>query len=180
MASWPKNCPCPISNVRVGSHALEMLLGARPLRPLTNRACPVERTRTKIFSGRGIRGHRVPAYSDLERSRSPLGLQERSAGPKSGCTKVNWMYRPASRSAPPEFSPGVQPDFEEAHLMANEVECELEEGASLRGGALMWTGVPKSENRRVAVIAARPFIRRATPDPSGPNAGGRTSSMRSE
>ena len=39
----------------LGSHTLEMPLGARPLHPLTNRACPVERTRTKLFSGRGIR-----------------------------------------------------------------------------------------------------------------------------
>ena len=39
----------------LGSHALEMPLGARPLHSLTNRACPVERTLTKIFSGRGIR-----------------------------------------------------------------------------------------------------------------------------
>jgi hypothetical protein len=53
------------------------------------------------------------------------------------------------------------------------MECELEDGTSLGGGAVMWTGLPKSENRRVAVNVARPFNRRASPGVCWGNAKGR-------
>jgi hypothetical protein len=53
-----------------------------------------------------LAGTRLEAREPAEQYRMPFGLQERSAGPRSECTKVDWVYRPALRSAPPELSRG--------------------------------------------------------------------------
>jgi hypothetical protein len=74
----------------------------------------------------------------------------------------------------------VQCIFDEKHLRPMENERQLKDRTLLGGGALMRTGLPKSENRRVGVIAARPFIRWARPGVCWANAEGRSSSMRTE